>query len=267
MMFRRKAGLWKPSFAGGFTPASLSPAWWGEVGRGGLFQSNAGTTAAVSNGDLVGYLPDQSGNGKTLTSAADDATRLTLGGVGTKPFVTCTAASSTILRNTTGLNSYNAGASSWFFALKSNSNAVNVMVAAEGLSGGGGNQNPIYSLAQSNTAAATTLSAQARNLAGTSLLAPTQALQTNAFNGSNHVIGMIDDGTQVTPYLDGVAGTPFTYTARTGTLTTDRFALGGLFRSAAGSFWNGDIYGGVIVNRVITTQEISDLNTYLTGLY
>lgn len=249
-----------------FTPSSLSPAWWFEARNySTFFQSNAGTGAAPSvNGDVIGFIPDLSGNSITLTSAANDATRPTLAGVGTFPSLTCTAANSTIVRNTTGLNSYNAGASSWFFAVKSNSNATSTYVAGEGLSTNAG---PIYSLTSSNSSTASTLSGFIRNLASTTLLGQNTALQTNAFNASNHVVGLIDNGLTVTPYLDGVAGSPFTYNARSGTLTTDRFAICGLFRSTPGGFWNGSIYSGVIVNRVLNSTEISNLNTYLTGTY
>jgi len=249
-----------------FTPASLSPAWWQEARNfATFFQSNAGSGAApASNGDVIGWIPDLSGNSVTLTSAANDATRPTLAGVGVKPSITCTAANSTVVFNSTGLNSYNAGASSWFFAVKSNSNAVNSAVAGEGNSG---NTNVIYTLVFANSSTASTLSGQVRNSTAGVILAPSTALQTGVFNGSDHVVGVVDDGTTVTPYLDGVAGTPFTYTARTGTLTTNRFAICANWRSAILGPWNGAIYGGVIVNRVLNSTEIGNLSTYLAGLF
>lgn len=41
----------------------------------GAFQSNAGTTPAVADGDVVGYLTDQSASADPLKSAANDTTR------------------------------------------------------------------------------------------------------------------------------------------------------------------------------------------------
>jgi len=252
--------------ASSFTPASLSPAWWVEARNfSTFFQSSAGTGAApASNGDVIGFIPDLSGNSVTLKSAADNATRPTLAGVGTFPSITCTATNSTTVFNTTGVNSYNAGAASWFFAIQSNSNSADTYVASEGNSTA---LNTIYSIAYVNSLTATVLSGFIRNSSSSILLPQTQNLQAGVFNGSNHVFGIIDNGTSVTPYLDGVAGTPFTYTARTGTLTTDRFALCALVRSSGSGFWNGSIYAGVVVNRVLTSTEISNLTSYLSALY
>ena len=44
----------------------------------GVFQSNAGTTPATANNDVIGYWTDQSGSGNHLKSSADDSTRPTL---------------------------------------------------------------------------------------------------------------------------------------------------------------------------------------------
>jgi hypothetical protein len=251
--------------SGAFSPSSLSPAWWQEARNfSTFFQSNAGSGAAPAvNGDVIGYIPDLSGNSVTLASNANDATRPTLAGVGTFPAITCTATNSTAVLNTTGINSYNAGSASWFFAVEGNINGAGTFVAGEG---NGSTTNTIYSLSGSSSTASS-LAGDIRNSAGTVILANSTALETGVFNSGNHVIGIIDNGTTVTPYLDGVAGTPFTYTTRTGTLTTNRFAICANWRTAINGPWTGNIYGGVIVNRVLNSTEIGNLNTYLTGLY
>ena len=62
-----------------FTPSNITPRLWIQVNRGGLFQNNDGTTPATSNGDVVGYLPDFSGNGNTYTSVINvNKTRISL---------------------------------------------------------------------------------------------------------------------------------------------------------------------------------------------
>lgn len=117
---------------------------------------------------------------------------------------------------------------------------------------------------------ASTAVGQIRNAAGTNLMAASTAVQSLVFNGSDHVFGIVDNGTTITPWLDGVAGSAVPYTAsRTGVVLVDRFALCGLLRNVAGgaAFWNGNIYGGVIVNRVLNSTEISNLSTYLATLF
>lgn len=245
-----------------FTPASLSPNLWIEPGKGGLFQSNAGTTAATANSDVVGFCPDQSGNSFTLTSAADDTTRPTLQGVGTFPYLSFDGTND-MLRRTAALGSYAAGACSIFVAIRSNSPTVDARVFAEGDSA---STNSVYAIVATNSTTSTSASGLIRNSANTTLLNSSTVLQTGVFNGSDHVYGAVDSGTAITPYLDGVAGSGFTYTARTGSLTQDRTALGGLLRTSAGSFWAGRIYGVVVVNRVIDSTERANLTTYLGNL-
>lgn len=243
-------------------PGKIRPALWVEPRKGGLFQSNAGTTSAGQNADVVGYCPDWSGNSFTLTSAADDTTRPTLQGVGALPHLSFDGTND-LLQRTAGLGSYAAGACSIFVALRSNSNAVSAIVLGEGDSA---SNNSIYELIGANSTTASTGSGLIRNSANTTLLSSAQALQTNAFNGSDHVYGVVDNGTSVTPYLDGVTGSSFTYTARTGSLTQDRTALGGLLRTTAGSWWAGRIYGVVVVNRVLDGAERANLTKYLGNL-
>lgn len=251
-----------PAAVGAFTPASLSPNLWVEPGKGGLFQSNAGTTAAVANADVVGFCPDQSTNIFTLTSAANDTTRPTLQGVGVFPYLSFDGTND-MLQRTAAIGAYAAGAASWFCTLRSNSSAVSALLAGEGDST---SANSIYALIGDNTATASSASGLIRNTIPTTLLSSVTVLQTGVFNASDHVYGVIDDGVNVTPYLDGVAGTPFAYSARAGSLVQDRFALGALLRTSASSFWAGRIYGFVALNRTINSTERGNLTTYLGNL-
>jgi hypothetical protein len=264
MLSRRKAGLWKPRFAGAaaFTPASLTPALWIEPGKGGLFQSNAGTTAATANSDVVGFCPDQSGNSFTLTSVADDTTRPTLQGVGSFPYLSYDG-SNDILRRAASTGAYAAGSTSWFCVIRSNSNATSSIVAGERDSAAAPS---LYSILATNSATATTASCQIRNSANTGVMNISTVVQTLVFNASDHVYGVVDDGSNMTPYLDGVAGSAVPYT-RGGTLVQNTFSLGGYFgNGAASSFWAGRVYGLVTVNRVIDSTERGNLTTYLGNL-
>jgi hypothetical protein len=251
--------------AAAFTPASLSPNLWVEPGRGGLFQSNAGTTAATIDTNPVGYLPDLSGNTFTLTSVADDTTRPTLQGVGSFPYLSFDG-SNDILRRTAALDGWNANAATWCFTLRSNSNAVNTCVAGNGRSS---SSSPVYSLIYASTATAANMSAWFRDdSAATPTGAPNQVtpINANVYNGSDHVVLVIDTGSAIQVYIDGVLGTGIASYSHTNTITLDRFAIGGLLRTTAGQFWAGRIYGGVIVNRALDATERGNLTTYMGNL-
>lgn len=250
---------------GSFTPASLAPAHWAEVRTSQLFQSNAGTTPATANGDVVGYYSDLSTSNLPLTSVLNDTSRPTLQGVGVAPYLLCDGSNDGLQNSAAAaINTYAAGSTSWFAAIRSNSNGVSSAVLGQG---GTGAANPIYSLLIANSGNATTLSAISRGDGGVTLISVAQALLLNAFDGNDHVIGMIDNGTTMTPYIDGIAGTPFTYTARTGTFTLTKLALCMVLRASASNNWAGRVYGHVIVNRVLNATEIANLSTYLAALY
>ncbi len=50
-------------------------------------------------------------------------------------------------------------------------------------------------------------------------------------------------------------------------VTFDRFALGDLLRTTAGSFFAGEVYEMAIYTRAIDDTEAGDLSTYLTGAF
>lgn len=60
-------------------------------------------------------------------------------------------------------------------------------------------------------------------------------IASGAFNSVMNAVDVVDTGAQVTGYLNGVAGTPQSYTR--GTITTDRFSLFGLMQNNAPGFW------------------------------
>lgn len=241
-----------------FTPRQLDPVLWLEPARGGLFQSNAGTTAATVNGDAVGYIHDLSGNGNHYTSVADDTTRPTLQGAGTLPCLRFDGVND-VLHRTSSLGLYAAGAYTLAFALKGNSPAKDARVFAEGNTA---TNNTLFIPLQTDAATATSSALMYRNDAG---LQQTGSLtNANAFNGSNHVLVLTDDGTTIRSYLDGVAGPTLNYTR--GTYTLNRSAIGALVRAATSNWWAGDIYGMVAIPRVVTDLERASLTTYMGNL-
>lgn len=244
-----------------FTPASLSPNRWGEA-RAANFQSNAGTTAAAIDTDPVGYYTDLSGSAVHLTSAANDTTRPTLQGTATKPFLRFDG-SNDILRYMGGaLGSYAAGSTSWFMAAKFPSVVANTVLMSEGSTA----SNPYYAPLTASSAGATIQSARLNN--GANILDGSSAVLANALDANWHVIGIIDNGSTLTPVIDGISGAPLSYTRSGSFAALNQFGLGGLLRGGSGSLNAAfDLAGEVLVNRVLTATEIANLSAYLATLF
>lgn len=246
-----------------FTPADLTPNLWLQAGDiATLWQNVAGSSAVSADGQTVGKWDDKSGAGFHLTAAADDTTRPTYkadGGAGAKPYVLFDG-SNDVLRRLASLGSFAAGACSIFAAVKGNP-ATSARLFAQGRSS---DDQPVYALLQAGTATASTGGAFVRNDA-TTVMASNINLQVNAFDNTDNVYGVVDNGSSYTPYLDGVAGSASSYT-RSGTITGDRTALGALVRATIASWWAGRVYAIVVVNRALTGTEIINLTTYFGAL-
>jgi hypothetical protein len=217
-----------------------------------LFQSNAGTTA-VGDGDPVGFWGDGSGAGFDFTSLADDATRPLFSTTGYNHLVG--NGTSSLLQRIASLGLYEAGEFSIFIALKSNSNST---------------FSDLFSMANSSTgtprfflvtaaATATSDTATIRDDASTSGTTPTTA---NAYNGSDVVLGKVEDGSNWTIYVDGVPAGPTAWT-RPGTMTLDRTSLFGRRGSTSTNWWAGDVAGVVAVKRAVTSGEAAQITTWL----
>jgi hypothetical protein len=257
-------GAGKPPAAGAFTPASLSPALWIEAATSALFQSNAGTTAATANSDPVGFVTDKSGNAFNLTSLADDTTRPLLQGVGVHPYLDFDGTNDFIGKSTS-LGMYAAGACSVFAAIKTNpASASGLYLVSETANA----SSPIIAYMEAkNSAPQTTATVFLRNDGAVALTGANQGdiTQALAFNNTDRVYGVIDDGSTITPYLDGVTGTGGSYT-RSGVFTPTRFGLGALNRTTVASFITTRVYALVVVNRAIDSTERANLTTYLGNL-
>lgn len=220
-----------------FTPSSLTPRLWIQVNRGGLFQSNAGTTPATANGNVVGYLPDFSGNNLTYTSEADNTTRPTLQGIGVNPCIRFDGVNDLLMR-TSSLGLYSAGSYTIALTIKGNSPAVDSRLFAEGNTA---SNNTLFILAQTTSSVATSSSALYRNDAGVQLVNPSTVTNVNVFDGNPHVLIVTGDGSFVRTYVDGATGS-FTGWTPSGVFTLDRSAIGALLRASSGNWWSGDVY-------------------------
>lgn len=249
-----------PEVIAPFSPADLSPALWIEPAQGGLFQNNAGTTEASANGNVVGYAPDLSGNSKNYISVANDSTRPTLQGVGSYPCIRFDGTDD-VLHRTESLGLYEGVTYTLAIALKSSSTTqLDKRVFAGGNTASG---NTLFIPIQTNATTGTTASTMYRDDLG--VLKNTNITSTNVFDTNNHVYIITDDGANITAYKDGAVASTATHTRST--LTINRSSIGALMRSTTLAWWGGDIYGIVAIKRVLNSEELSDLNTYMSSLY
>jgi hypothetical protein len=243
---------------GPWTPAMLSPALWIEA-RSGVFQSNAGTTAATANSDPVGFITDLSGNGFHLSSTADDTTRPLLQGVGANPYLDFDG-SNDCLRRAASLGMFSAGSVSIFAALRANP-ASNGHLLNEGNSG---NSNQVYQLFNALPGTPTSRTQFIRT--DDNVLISASGNTPSFFNNSDQVLGVTDDGSNLIPYIDSAAQTTRTYT-RSGSFTFNIFGLGALVRNTISLYFQHRLYGLVIVNgAVLSGTDRALLITYLGAL-
>lgn len=262
----KSAGLFYPlPSAAPIVPVPVQPSsvpdlvGWYKPSAGGMFQSNAGTTPAVANGDLVGLLPDQSSNGFTLTSIADNATRPVLQGVGTNPHLSYVVANSNILVRNAAIGGYAAGGATWIACMSLTAGAVNQYFAGERNSASG---NALYNIF--NALNTTDTSAFIRNNAAATIFTNGTVVSTNAFPTPSTVVvyASVDNGSSITPYVNGTVGVAKNYT-RSGVLTLNRFGLGGLYAATPGSYMGMDLYEATLYNRALTSTEVVNLTAYM----
>lgn len=241
-----------------FSPADFGGrlALWLEADKSNtLFTTVAGSTQPA-HGGTVGRWEDRSMYGFHLTAAADDTTRPTFNASGGLCWVEGDGTNDALSR-AASLGMYAAGACSVFVAVRGNNVANRSLIAERRTS----NSAPAYIPLYANNTTASTLAAFIRNDASATQVATSSSLQTNVFDGTDVVVGVVDDGSSLTAYEDGVAGTPLAYT-RSGVLTLD---LCTMFATVAHSatYFAARIYALVVVYGVLRSQEIADLTAYL----
>ena len=239
-----------------FSPLDLSPSLWIDPSDlSTLFQSNAGSTAASSNSDPVGYAADKSGNGFHITSTADDTTRPLLQGVGTFPYLDFDG-SNDKLRRVANLALYTGGSCSIFIAVKSNPSVVANFV-------GEYTNNAIVSYIGNQTSPLSTSRVFIRAEDGATIMINNADItEANAFDDTDNVYGITDSGTVVTSYLDGVSNDNKSYT-RSGTLVPTKFCINADLRGTGSGYMSGRLYGLICYPFVLSAPQIADVVTWL----
>jgi hypothetical protein len=248
------------------TPIAFNPgqlpglALWVSAAHSPLFQSNAGTTAAVSNGDVVGYIGDLSGNAKHLKSAADDTTRPTLQTNSGNKCIRFDGTNDMIGLTTAALGIYSAGACSVFAAVKANPGTNKTF-----LSEAHNTTTTIYEII-SGTGTATQAGVFLRDDSSNNPLAGATPAICDVFGNTDVVFGHTDSGTQIIHYLDQYQGAQVAYTRPGGVTSINRFSVGALLRTGANTagFMAMDLYELIIVSgRVVSDVERTNIITWL----
>lgn len=225
-----------------------------------LKQSSTGSTPVASAGDVVGYWADLSGNNRTLTSEADNTTRPTFqitGGINEVKF----DGVDDLLRWSGASTLYTASGYTAMLCMRSNSPGTAKYLlasAADTVSA------EFIGIVGSNGTTAANGNTQLRNDSNAQFLASTVNQFTNAHDGSNHVIIVVDDGSGVTWYVDGVAGTRQAYTRSGNSISNlDNVSLGGVLRLSLASPFPGYVQGCLIwPGVVLNSTEIAQATTY-----
>jgi hypothetical protein len=244
---------------GPFTPASLSnlALWIEAADTSTMFQSNAGVTA-VTDTSVCGYAGDKSGNSFPLISLANDGTRPTWNNNSGNSYLLFDGVDDILVR-TASLGLYAAGACSLFIACRVVTAATNKYLFAEA------NSSITTQFIGWQISDGTTASSAAmfeRNDGNTTQI--NGVIKTNVFAaGTDIVYGITDNGSTITPYLDGVSSAGTGYT-RGGSMTLDTTSLGGLDRGATPSNWfNIRVHAVVATKSVPSAGQIASLTTYL----
>lgn len=229
-----------------------------------LAQSISGFTPIVGDGDPVGKVFDKSGTDFDLVATGNDGTRPTYNDVAGVQSITFTAGNSNKLIRTAALGMYAAGAASIFIAVKGNpANDARLLGDASST-----NNSPFYAFQAGNGIFSSTfLGGFIRNDANGGVFASggnaRQVIGEACFDDTDRVVGWVDDGANITGWLDGVEKTAQSYT-RTGTLNDlDQFGLGCLFRATPVSFFTFTLYELVIYLKALNDTEAADVSTYL----
>lgn len=218
-----------------------------------LFQDNLGATPVTTTGQAVGYIADKSGNGRHISQSNGSNKGIYRGSTGF-PSVQLDGASDVLFDTSPGL--YAAGMCSVFCAVKANP-AGSARLWAESSTV---DADPVYGM-HALAATPSTNAVLLRNDANTEVVS-NASLQALAFNDAIRVVGFVDDGATITPYLNGVAGTPVAYT-RSGVLTLDRFAIGALVRATVSSWMAVHIYEFIACYNVLSAAHCRRLSAYM----
>lgn len=224
-------------------------------------QSTTGVTAVTTAGDVVGYWADLSGNARNFSTGADSAARPAFRITGGIKEIQFDGVDDILRRLGSDPGLYTASGYTAMLCMRSNSPAAGRYLLAAGASSV---STQFIGIVGSNGTTAANGNTQLRNDSNGQFLASTVNQFTNAHDGSNHVIIVVDDGSGVTWYVDGVAGARQAYTRSGNSISSiDNVALGGVQRSSLVVPFAGYVQGmllwpGVVLN----STEIAQATTY-----
>ena len=225
-----------------------------------LFQNVAGSTPVTTDSEIVGTWLDKHTTNFDLTAQADDTTRPTYHTSAGVHWVEGDGANDLLVR--AAVPFYAAGAASFFFALRaSNANVNGDTLLTECSST---NNLPVY---WPLIVSATVTDARAfiRNTVGTELF--NSVLDTtDIFDNTDHVIGVVDTGSLLTLWVDGVEKTGVPYT-RSGTMVVNRFSLFGIARGTPSSWIATRVYEGACYTKALNDTEAADISALLTNAF
>jgi hypothetical protein len=209
---------------------------------------NTGTTLAT-NGQTVSQWTDQSGNANHLTQNGGIALPVwQSAGLNGKPAVNFVIANATCL----ALVSHAAYGATTSYAMFG--------IASTTANSRGLDQSSSITIGDSGFATILELSADGSIPAIGGGFGATVTVTESITTNATHRVGLNCDGANLTPYVDGVAGTP---AAHVHALSNSGFiAINGSLTTKG---WDGPISELIIVNRAVTAPELITLDTYLAS--
>jgi|GEM_PF-6547770 len=229
-----------------------------------MFQTVGGATAVAADGDPVGTWTDQSSATYDMTAIGDDGTRPVYRDGGGTPYLEFNGTSS-VLRRLQAMNLWDPQGYTMMIAMRSVANGTSRYLVA----GGNGSQsNTIMQLAASSSGAAANSSTFYRSDTGANVMAGGDSVIDGAFDGTDRVATIVDDGSSVTGYLDGTLSQTRNYVRGANVLTVDRLALGALVRNGAPALhFPARVYGLAIWPTVnLSAADLAAANTFLGSL-
>jgi hypothetical protein len=224
-----------------------------------LFNTITGTGAVSVAGTAVGTVNDKSGNAFHLTATGNDTTRPTYETTD-YPHLNFDG-SNDKLRRLASLGMRDAGACTIALAIKGNPDSTSILIS-EGYSV---NTTPFYMI-QANTSAATAGAFHHRTDGGV-LNANNLGSGTGAWDNTWRVVVIVDSGSNVKWYVDGVEVDSDNYTRSGLWQLVNRFALGCQFlQDSTNHFFVAKIRKLAIIKRAATAAERAAMTTHLGNL-
>lgn len=227
-----------------------------------LFKEIAGTTAVTTSGDTVGKWNDKSGNARHIVAPADTAVRPLYDLTSGVHSVVGNALNSTALSGTSIPAMWQAGAWTLVLAVKANP-ATGAILVSEGDTG---SNNTIASYARANgtTASSAGYSYIRANDGTTNLTDPTVVLKTGVWDNNYRVFIIMDDGTGLTTWLDGVKTAKITsgYNRGGGSTTLNRFSMFARLRTTFDNYFTGQVQHASGYNYAFSDAQAAQATTY-----